>query len=149
MAKKEKSEAAEKIVKAEKAKSKKQKSDKPGAFARFRKSTVRFFKDFRGEIKKIVWPDLKMVLKSSGVVIASIAIFLVFIWLIDLGLSKSIDLLSDVARGADSGAGEDAGETPTAADELEGIIDDETADETEKEEEASVSDTAESTDTGD
>ncbi|MBQ3150493.1 MAG: preprotein translocase subunit SecE [Clostridia bacterium] len=101
MAKNEKSAAAEKIEKAEKTKAKKAKSDKPNIFIRIFKAIGRFFKDLRGETKKIVWPDAKSVLKSTGVVLAVVAVFTVVIWLIDLGLSKSIDLLSDAVRGAD------------------------------------------------
>ena len=101
MAKNEKSAAAEKIEKAEKAKAKKPKSNKPNIFVRMFKAIGRFFKDLRGETKKIVWPDAKSVLKSTGVVLAVVAVFTVVIWLIDLGLSKSIDLLSDAVRGAD------------------------------------------------
>lgn len=102
MAKNEKSAAAEKIEAAEKVKAKKPKSDKPNIFVRMGKTIARFFKDLRGETKKIVWPDGKTVLKSTGVVLAVIAVFTVIIWLIDLGLSKSIDLLSDAARGNDT-----------------------------------------------
>ena len=101
MAKNEKSAAAEKIEKAEKTKAKKPKSDKPNIFIRIFEAIGRFFKDLRGETKKIVWPDAKSVLKSTGVVLAVVAVFTVVIWLIDLGLSKSIDLLSDAVRGAE------------------------------------------------
>ena len=100
MAKNEKSAAAEKIEAAEKVKAKKPKSDKPNFFVRAWKAIVRFFKDLRGETKKIVWPDGKTVLKSTGVVLAVVVVFTVVIWLIDLGLSKSIDLVSDAARNA-------------------------------------------------
>ena len=100
MAKNEKSAAAEKIAAAEKVKAKKPKSDKPNIFVRAWKAIVRFFKDLRGETKKIVWPDGKTVLKSTGVVLAVVVVFTVVIWLIDLGLSKSIDLVSDAARSA-------------------------------------------------
>ena len=102
MAKNEKSAAAEKIAAAEKVKAKKPKSDKPNIFVRAWKAIVRFFKDLRGETKKIVWPDGKTVLKSTGVVLAVVVVFTVVIWLIDLGLSKSIDLVSDAARNANN-----------------------------------------------
>ena len=101
MAKNEKSAAAEKIAAAEKVKAKKPKSDKPNIFVRAWKTIVRFFKDLRGETKKIVWPDGKTVLKSTGVVLAVVVVFTIVIWAIDLGLSKSIDLLSDLARNSD------------------------------------------------
>jgi len=99
MSKKEKSEAAEKIVKAEKEKAKKPKSDKPNFFKRAGKAITRFVKDFRGETKKIVWPDGKTVLKNTGVVLIVVAVFLVYIYLVDQGLALSIKGLSNVARG--------------------------------------------------
>lgn len=102
MAKKETSAAAAKIEAAEKVKAKKPKSDKPNIFVRMGKTISRFFKDLRGETKKIVWPDGKTVVKSTGVVLAVIVVFTIIIWAIDLGLSKSIDLLSDAARNADT-----------------------------------------------
>ena len=102
MAKNEKSAAAEKIQAAEKVKAKKPKSDKPNIFVRAWKAIVRFFKDLRGETKKIVWPDGKTVFKSTLVVLAVIAVFTVLIWVIDFGLSKSIDLLSDAVRDDES-----------------------------------------------
>jgi preprotein translocase subunit SecE len=98
MAKKDKSEAAEKVKKAEKvSKSTKVKSDKPNAFKRFFAAIPRFWKDFRGEIKKIVWPDSKTVLKNTGVVLVVVAIMTIVIYAIDLGLSSGIGGLKDLA----------------------------------------------------
>ena len=89
------SKAAEKVAKAAKGSSKK--SDRPGFFARAGKSTKRFFKDFRGETKKIVWPDAKMVLKSTGVVLLVVAIVSIIIYGIDQGLSAGITGLKKLA----------------------------------------------------
>ncbi len=120
MAKNEKSAAAEKIAAAEKVKAKKPKSDKPNIFVRAWKAIVRFFKDLRGETKKIVWPDGKTVLKSTGVVLAVVVVFTVVIWLIDLGLSKSIDLVSDAARNAnDTTAVSEVADENTVSQNLE------------------------------
>lgn len=102
MAKNEKSAAAEKIEAAEKVKAKKPKSDKPNIFVRIWKAIVRFFRDLRGETKKIIWPDGKTVLKSTGVVLAVVAVFAIVIGLIDLGLSSSIDALSNAIRNRDN-----------------------------------------------
>ena len=118
MAKKEKSAAAEKIAAAEKVKAKKPKSDKPNIFVRAWKAIVRFFKDLRGETKKIVWPDGKTVLKSTGVVLAVVVVFTVVIWLIDLGLSKSIDLVSDAARNANDTSVSEVAEEDSASQNL-------------------------------
>jgi preprotein translocase subunit SecE len=98
MAKKEKSQAAEKIAKAEKAsKVKKPKSDKGNVFARIGNSIAKFVKDFKSELKKIVWPERKTVLKSTGVVLTVVAVIGVIIFLIDTGLTQVIQLLSKAA----------------------------------------------------
>ncbi|NLB35985.1 MAG: preprotein translocase subunit SecE [Clostridiales bacterium] len=99
MARKEKSEAAEKVRRAEKvSKSTKAKSNKPNGFKRFFAAIPKFWKDFRGEIRKIVWPDSKTVLKNTGVVLAVVAILSVIIYAIDLGLSSGIGELKELAE---------------------------------------------------
>ena len=125
MANNEKSAAAEKIAAAEKVKAKKPKSDKPNIFVRVWKAIVRFFKDLRGETKKIVWPDGKTVLKSTGVVLAVVVVFTVVIWLIDLGLSKSIDLVSDLARNAnDTTSASEIADENTVSEDIQIAADD-------------------------
>ena len=91
------SKAAEKVAKAAKGSGKK--SDKPNVFVRMGKGANRFFKDFKGESKKIVWPDAKTVLKSTGVVILVVAIVSVVIYGIDQGLSAGIAGLKSLAKG--------------------------------------------------
>lgn len=89
--------AAEKVAKAAKGNSKK--SDKPNVFSRMGKWCKRFAKDFKGEAKKIVWPDAKTVLKSTGVVIVVVAFVSVIIFGIDTGLSAGISGLKNLATG--------------------------------------------------
>lgn len=98
MANKEVSEAAKKIKDAEKAKAKKKKNDKGNAFARFWKAVKRWFKDLKGEIKKITWPGSKEVLKGTVVTIVCIAIIGVVVFLVDLGLTQGIKGLRTVAE---------------------------------------------------
>ena len=97
MAKKEKSEAAEKIEKAAKAKKSGTKVKKENIFVRIGKWFKKFFKDLKGDIKKITWPNGKTVLKSTLVVIASIAVIGLAVFLVDLGLSKGVDGLESLA----------------------------------------------------
>lgn len=116
MAKKEKSEAAAKVAKAEKAQ--KTKTPKPGkenVFARFGKGIAKFFKDFKGETKKIVWPERQTVIKSTGVVLAVVAVIGVIIFGIDTGLTKLIELLSKAATDFASTAATTVAEATTAA----------------------------------
>lgn len=91
------SKAAEKVAKAAKGSGKK--SDKPNVFVRMGRWLKRFFKDFKGESKKIVWPDAKTVLKSTGVVILVVALVSVVIYGIDQGLSAGISGLKKLATG--------------------------------------------------
>lgn len=93
----EKAEKKAKATKADKA-DKANKPKKPNIFVRAGKAIARFFKDFRGEIKKITWPDVKTVLKSTGVVIAVILIIGIGIWIVDFGLSQGLSLIEGLAQ---------------------------------------------------
>ena len=123
MANKENSEAAKKIAKAEKEKtSKKSKKAKEGnIFQRIGKAIKRYFKDLKGEVKKITWPSAKEVLKGTVVTIVCIAIIGVVVFLVDLGLTKGIGALRDVAENSKTTTtmaadeAEDAAESTTAA----------------------------------
>ena len=63
------------------------------------KGSKKFFKDFKGEAKKIVWPDARTVLKSTGIVILVVAIVALIIWGIDSGLTAGISGLKHLAIG--------------------------------------------------
>ncbi len=54
---------------------------------------VRFFKDYKSESKKIVWPTLKDVAKNTLIVLIMCAILGAFIWLLDFGLVSLVNLL--------------------------------------------------------
>ncbi|MBQ8576332.1 MAG: preprotein translocase subunit SecE [Clostridia bacterium] len=95
MANKESSEAAKKIAKAEKEKTaKKPKKNKKNIF----KVIARFFKDLKGEVKKITWPGAKDVLKGTAITIACIAVIGIAVFLVDFGLTNGIDALRNVAE---------------------------------------------------
>lgn len=57
------------------------------------KRIVRFFKDYKSESKKIVWPTFKEVVKNTVIVLIMCAVVGAFIWLLDLGLAKLLNLL--------------------------------------------------------
>ena len=95
MANKESSEAAKKIAKAEKEKTaKKPKKNKKNILEVIK----RFFKDLKGEVKKITWPGAKDVLKGTAITIACIAVIGVAVFLVDFGLTNGIDALRTVAE---------------------------------------------------
>ncbi len=53
----------------------------------------KFFKDYKSEFKKIVWPDKKDTLKQSGVVVVSIIVVGVAVVLLDTGFSELLQWL--------------------------------------------------------
>lgn len=93
------SKAAAKVAKAAKGN---KKSDKPNFFARTGKNAKRFFKDFKGETKKIVWPDAKTVLKNTGIVLLVVAIVSIVVFAIDSGLSAGVKGLKNLALGEET-----------------------------------------------
>lgn len=122
MAKDQNSEAAKKVADAEKASKKKagKNGDRPNFFVRAAKAIAKFFKDLKGETKKIVWPNAKTVFKNSGIVLAVVLIVGAGIWLIDWGLSEGINAVLGIEIGAEETTTEAAaGETTTAAQETE------------------------------
>ena len=86
--------SAQKVAKAEKSKAKAAKPKNPNGniFQRFVKGFKKFWKDFRGEIKKITWPTPKQTTKNFGIVIAMVAIVGVFIFALDQGLYALVGL---------------------------------------------------------
>ncbi len=135
----EESKAAEKVAKAAKG----SKKDKPNFFARAGKSTKRFFKDFKGETKKIVWPDARTVLKNTGIVLVVVTLVTAVIFAIDFGLETGIVALKEAAISAgtnnDADANANAVNTNTDASEEDTTTEaDETEETTSDEEETTV-----------
>ena len=57
------------------------------------KRIVLFFRDYKSEVKKIVWPNIKEVLKNTGIVLIMCLLIGIFIWLLDFGLGKALELI--------------------------------------------------------
>ena len=55
-------------------------------------SFLKFFRDLKGEFKKIVWPSKKQIINNPFIVIVAILVVGVFIWLVDLGLAELVKL---------------------------------------------------------
>lgn len=54
---------------------------------------VKFLKDYKGEIKKIVWPGPRAVVKNTLIVLVICLIVGAFIWAVDFGLGALLDLI--------------------------------------------------------
>lgn len=82
---------------------KKNKPKKEGnVFSRAWKRIKKFFKDEKGECKKVVWPSAATVVKSSLVVLAVVALTTVVIFAFDRGLSALLQLLVGLANGGET-----------------------------------------------
>ena len=57
------------------------------------KRVIGFLKDYKSEVKKIVWPGVKDVAKNTAIVLVMCLIVGAFIWLLDLGLGNLIELI--------------------------------------------------------
>ena len=57
------------------------------------KRIILFFRDYKSEVKKIVWPGWKDVLKNTVIVLIMCLLIGVLIWLIDFGLGKLLELI--------------------------------------------------------
>ncbi|ABY94029.1 MULTISPECIES: preprotein translocase subunit SecE [Thermoanaerobacter] len=57
---------------------------------------VKFFKDIRAEMKKVTWPSRKTVITYTEIVLIVVALFTVFIFLIDSVFSYLLKLIIKV-----------------------------------------------------
>ena len=63
-----------------------EKSKKPNRF-------VKWFKDLRSEIKKVVWPSKKTVVNNSAVVLITVILSSIFVGALDLGFYELVKFL--------------------------------------------------------
>ena len=54
---------------------------------------LRWFKDLKGELKKVTWPSAKDTLKNVGIVIMCVIFVGIFIWVFDYLARAVIDAL--------------------------------------------------------
>jgi preprotein translocase subunit SecE len=54
---------------------------------------LKYFKDMRSELKKVVWPSRKKVVNNTGVVMVCMVIYGLMIWGVDTGLAALFNLL--------------------------------------------------------
>lgn len=57
------------------------------------KRVFRFFRDYKSEVKKIVWPGPRDVVKNTVIVLIMCVIVGEFIWLVDYGLGQLLKLI--------------------------------------------------------
>ena len=52
-----------------------------------------FLHDVRVEMKQVTWPNREEVIATTGVVIATVFFFGVFLWIVDLGVQKGVSYI--------------------------------------------------------
>lgn len=62
------------------------------------KRIIRFLREYKSEVKKIVWPGPRFVIKNTVVVLIMCLIVGAFIWLLDFGLGNLINLILGVNK---------------------------------------------------
>ena len=67
-------------------------------FAKTWGKVSRYFRELRSELKKVVWPTPKQVLKNALVVLVCVLVVGLFIWLFDSVAQLIIDALISVAH---------------------------------------------------
>ena len=60
-------------------------------FARAWGSVAKYFRELRSELKKVVWPTPKQVLKNTLIVVACVLVVGIFVWLFDFVAGLGID----------------------------------------------------------
>lgn len=121
--------AEKEALKAKKERIKQSKPKKEGnVFTRMFKAIKKFFKDFRGTCKKVIWPDRKTVFKNTGIVLVTVIVVGAGIWIADFAFSRGIRGIQDVISGESVSEEADAADTDSEADSDE-INDDYSEDE--------------------
>ena len=68
-------------------------------FARALGGICRYFRELRSELKKVVWPTPKQVLKNTLIVLACVLVVGAFIWAFDIVSNKGINALIQLVKG--------------------------------------------------
>ena len=110
-------EAKKKLRQAEKAGPESEKKAKKSG-SKNSKKAARWLRDFRGEIKKIVWPDFKTVMKNTGIVLVTVVIIGALVWIVDFALTQSVNAMKNAASGVSETA--DYEEPPVFDEEIPG-----------------------------
>ncbi len=119
--------AEKEALKAKKERIKQSKPKKEGnVFTRMFKAIKKFFKDFKGTCKKVIWPDRKTVLKNTLIVFVTVVVVGAGIWIVDFAFSRGIRAVQDViAESASISAEEEADDTDDA--DTEDVVEDTSA----------------------
>ncbi len=77
-----------------------------------------YFKDVKGELKKVVWPSFKQVKNNTLIVIACVLIIGAFIWILDYALTLSLGKVIEKTQGVQTEQTQVQDGTAVSQDEL-------------------------------
>ncbi|SDN59590.1 preprotein translocase subunit SecE [Fictibacillus solisalsi] len=60
-----------------------------------RKSPAKFLSDVKKEMKKVSWPKRDELIRYTAVTIGTVIVMALFFWVVDLGISKLVELIVD------------------------------------------------------
>ncbi|WP_207204874.1 preprotein translocase subunit SecE [Clostridium minihomine] len=75
-----------------------EKEKKVNALANAGRAGMKFFRDCKNELKKIVWPTPKSVFQNTGVVLAVIFVIGLFIFGLDTIMMNLLGLFMNIAK---------------------------------------------------
>lgn len=61
-------------------------------FTAARKNFVKFFKEIRNELKKVIWPTREQLTNNTITVLLATLVVGVIIWVVDFGLTKLVEV---------------------------------------------------------
>ncbi len=67
-------------------------------FVRAWAAICKYFRELRSELKKVVWPTPKQVLKNALIVVCCVLVVGVFIWLFDFVAQVTVNAVIDLFR---------------------------------------------------
>lgn len=70
---------------------------KQNGFVRFCKRVVKYLRDTKAEVKKIVWPTPRSVFKNTGIVIVVVTIVCLFVFGLDTLFMNLLGLFMNVS----------------------------------------------------
>ena len=74
-------------------------ANKKNWFARAWGAVCRYFRELKSELKKVVWPTPKQVVKNTLIVLAAVVIVGIFIWVFDIVAKEGIEALINLIKG--------------------------------------------------
>ena len=75
-----------------------EKAKKQPAFARAGRNISKFFRDTKGEVKKMIFPEPRTVFKNTGVVLVTIVVIGLFVVGLDFVFVNLLSLIMSVAK---------------------------------------------------